>query len=67
VDRLADGTADMVSMSRPFIREPELVKRWKDGDLKKARCVSCGKCGDYVFVRPMRCYVEEARKQRKAS
>jgi 2,4-dienoyl-CoA reductase-like NADH-dependent reductase (Old Yellow Enzyme family) len=64
---LSDGTADMVSMCRPFIREPQLVKRWKDGDRKKATCVSCDKCGDYVFVRPMRCYVEEAKKRKNAS
>jgi 2,4-dienoyl-CoA reductase-like NADH-dependent reductase (Old Yellow Enzyme family) len=62
---LSDGTADMVSMSRPFIREPQLVKRWKAGDRKKATCVSCAKCADHVFVRPMRCYVEEAKKRKK--
>jgi 2,4-dienoyl-CoA reductase-like NADH-dependent reductase (Old Yellow Enzyme family) len=64
---LSDGTADMVSMSRPFIREPQFVKRWKEGDRKKATCVSCGKCEDHVFLKPMRCYVEEARKRKKAS
>ena len=36
---LSDGTADMVSMSRPFIREPQFLKRWKEGDLKKVTCV----------------------------
>ena len=25
---LSDGVADMVSISRPFIREPELLRRW---------------------------------------
>jgi 2,4-dienoyl-CoA reductase-like NADH-dependent reductase (Old Yellow Enzyme family) len=63
---LSDGTADMVSMSRPFIREPQFVKRWKEGDLKKVTCVSCSKCADHVFVKPMRCYVEEAKKRREA-
>jgi len=33
-----------VSLSRPFISEPNLIKRWKDGDHKKARCVSCNMC-----------------------
>ena len=30
---LDDGVADYFSMSRPFIREPHLVKRWLEGDL----------------------------------
>jgi 2,4-dienoyl-CoA reductase-like NADH-dependent reductase (Old Yellow Enzyme family) len=64
---LSDGTADMVSMCRPFIREPQFVKRWKEGDRKKVTCVSCGKCADHVFLKPMRCYVEEAKKRKRAS
>jgi 2,4-dienoyl-CoA reductase-like NADH-dependent reductase (Old Yellow Enzyme family) len=63
---LSDGTADMVSMSRPFIREPRLLERWREGSRKKVTCVSCSKCGEHVFARPMRCYVEEARKRREA-
>jgi 2,4-dienoyl-CoA reductase-like NADH-dependent reductase (Old Yellow Enzyme family) len=63
---LSDGTADMVSMSRPFIREPQFLKRWKEGDRKKVTCVSCSKCADHVFAKPMRCYVEEAKKRKKA-
>jgi len=33
-----------VSLSRPLLSEPNLVKRWSQGDTKKARCVSCNKC-----------------------
>jgi 2,4-dienoyl-CoA reductase-like NADH-dependent reductase (Old Yellow Enzyme family) len=40
---LEDGI-DYVSMSRPFIREPHLIKRWQDGDLSQARCISCNGC-----------------------
>ena len=36
--------ADYVSMSRPFIREPDLIKRWKSGDLRRATCLSDNKC-----------------------
>jgi len=64
---LSDGVADMVSMSRPFIREPQFPRRWKEGDRKKVTCVSCGKCAKHVFVKPMRCYVEEAKKRKQAS
>ncbi len=35
---------DAVAMCRPFIREPHLARRWQDGDLSPARCISCGKC-----------------------
>lgn len=63
---LSDGVADMVSLCRPFIREPELLKRWKEGDLSKARCISCNQCTNNTFVRPLRCYVEEAEKEKRA-
>jgi 2,4-dienoyl-CoA reductase-like NADH-dependent reductase (Old Yellow Enzyme family) len=62
---LSDGVADMVSISRPFIREPELLKRWKAGDPAKAACISCNQCADNVFARPMRCYVEEAKRKKE--
>jgi len=38
------GDADMISMCRPFIREPGLINRWQSGDTKSARCISCRKC-----------------------
>ena len=41
---LKTGVADLVSMSRPLIREPGLVRRWKEGDRKKAKCISCNQC-----------------------
>ena len=36
--------ADYVSMSRPLIREPALISRWRSGDLRRATCVSDNKC-----------------------
>jgi 2,4-dienoyl-CoA reductase-like NADH-dependent reductase (Old Yellow Enzyme family) len=41
---LSQGLADYVAFSRPFIREPDLIKRWKSGDLRKSACVSCNGC-----------------------
>lgn len=41
---LGDGKADMVSMSRPLISEPNLVNRWREGNKERARCISCNKC-----------------------
>ena len=44
-ERIVDsGIADYVSMSRPFIREPDLVNRWKSGDRSKAACLSDSRC-----------------------
>jgi len=56
---LENDVCDFVSLSRPLIREPELVRRWKQGSLEKAECISCNKCGLYMFDRPLRCYAEE--------
>jgi 2,4-dienoyl-CoA reductase-like NADH-dependent reductase (Old Yellow Enzyme family) len=41
---LEEGVADYISMSRPFIREPNLINRWKAGDLRKSTCVSENSC-----------------------
>jgi 2,4-dienoyl-CoA reductase-like NADH-dependent reductase (Old Yellow Enzyme family) len=38
------GSADGIALSRPFIREPGLVKRWEEGDLARAECISCNGC-----------------------
>lgn len=54
---LEDGVADFISLSRPLIREPGLIKRWKNGDLQKAKCVSCNQCFENWIFRPLRCYV----------
>lgn len=35
---------DLVSLCRPFIREPHLIRRWKKGDTRPAACISCNKC-----------------------
>jgi 2,4-dienoyl-CoA reductase-like NADH-dependent reductase (Old Yellow Enzyme family) len=41
---IAEGMADYLSMSRPLIREPGLIKRWQSGDLRKATCISDNLC-----------------------
>lgn len=35
---------DYISMARPFIREPDLAKRWASGDHTPAKCISCNGC-----------------------
>lgn len=41
---VAEGSADYISMSRPFIREPALIRRWEAGDRRKAACISVNRC-----------------------
>jgi 2,4-dienoyl-CoA reductase-like NADH-dependent reductase (Old Yellow Enzyme family) len=66
-DRLvSEGVADYISLSRPLIREPNLISRWQSGDLSKAACVSDNMC----FMPAMKgkgiyCLTEE-REQKKA-
>ncbi len=44
-DELVKGnTTDYISLSRPLISEPGLVKRWQAGDRRKAVCISCHSC-----------------------
>jgi len=63
---LERGDADLVSMSRPLIREPGLVRRWHKGDQKKARCISCNQCfGAAISPQGLSCVVEKPIKTRK--
>lgn len=43
-DIISSGVSDMISICRPLIREPDLIKRWNKGDRRPADCISCGKC-----------------------
>lgn len=39
-----DGLADYISLCRPLIREPNLIKRWAEGDMAPAACINCNGC-----------------------
>jgi len=39
-----EGTADYISLCRPLIREPHLINRWKQGDTRRATCLSDNLC-----------------------
>lgn len=52
---LNKGKIAGISLSRPLISEPGLIKRWQDGDTAKARCISCNKC--FRFPEPTSCPV----------
>lgn len=35
---------DYLSLSRSLVREPEIVNRWKNGDLRPSECIGCNMC-----------------------
>lgn len=39
-----EGVTDYISLSRPLIREPGLIKRWESGDTRDAECISDNAC-----------------------
>ncbi len=68
-DVLADGCADMVSMARPFLADPDFVAKAMAGHAAKiAPCIACNQaCLDHTFggklssclVNPRACYETE--------
>ncbi len=61
-----NGTTDLISMCRPFIRQPDLIKKWRTGKTAKASCISDNLCfvagsrGGGVF-----CLTEERQMRKK--
>jgi len=43
-DILQSGDADLVSISRPLIIEPEIPNLWFEGSEQKSACISCNMC-----------------------
>jgi 2,4-dienoyl-CoA reductase-like NADH-dependent reductase (Old Yellow Enzyme family) len=65
---LQSGAADLVSMARPLIREPDLIRRWEEGDRKKATCISCNQCfGAARTAEGVHCVVERRKRMKKKS
>lgn len=54
-DIVSSGRADFVSMCRPFICEPNLVKKLKDGKQTEAKCLMCNYCGLVIEKEATRC------------
>ena len=56
---LEQGNADLVAMSRPFIRQPNLVDRfYKKPASESVTCVNCNRCTVEIIMnsKPLRCY-----------
>jgi 2,4-dienoyl-CoA reductase-like NADH-dependent reductase (Old Yellow Enzyme family) len=63
---LNEDGMDYISMARPFIREPRLIKRWQEGDLASARCISCNGCfAPGIKEGGIYCVVEKKKVQKR--
>ena len=58
---LSDGKADFVSMCRPFICEPDLAAKLKNGQ-PEAKCIMCNYCGLVIEKEPVRCLYGRVKK-----
>ena len=59
-EAVSSGDTDFISMCRPFIREPNLVKKFRMGKTLKASCKSCNKClAALPNNLPVRCYYND--------
>lgn len=47
---LNNSQIDYFALARPLISEPDLPKRWKEGNREKSRCISCNKCRTFEKV-----------------
>jgi 2,4-dienoyl-CoA reductase-like NADH-dependent reductase (Old Yellow Enzyme family) len=60
---VAEGLTEYIAFSRPLIREPGLVNRWKSGDRRPATCISDNGCFKPAFEgRGVYCVVEAREK-----
>jgi 2,4-dienoyl-CoA reductase-like NADH-dependent reductase (Old Yellow Enzyme family) len=55
---LSSGQADFISLSRPFIRQPNLVNQMQKGNGDIISCTSCNRCSLEITIHynPLRCY-----------
>lgn len=53
-DTLQKGDADLISLARPLIREPDLPNKFKEGK-EKADCISCNGCMEFEKFDVVKC------------
>ncbi|MCE2531025.1 MAG: NADH:flavin oxidoreductase [Acidimicrobiia bacterium] len=60
-DILDSGDADFLAMARPFIREPDLVRKLEAGRTGGVECVSCNMCLAHDGFDPLQCWRDNPR------
>jgi 2,4-dienoyl-CoA reductase-like NADH-dependent reductase (Old Yellow Enzyme family) len=48
--------SDFVSMSRPFVIESDIVKKFREGRQTKSKCINCNYCMIGTEVESLKCY-----------
>ena len=61
---IKSGSTDYVSMSRPFIIEPDIVRRFQDGKQTASRCIMCNYCALMIEVDKVKCYYGKLPKKK---
>jgi 2,4-dienoyl-CoA reductase-like NADH-dependent reductase (Old Yellow Enzyme family) len=61
-DIINSGKVDAISLSRPFIIEPNIVEKLKSGKQDESRCINCGYCLFGCLTQKVRCYYGKIKK-----
>ncbi len=61
---IESGSTDYISMSRPFIIEPDIVRKFQDGKQTASRCIMCNYCALMIEVDRVRCYYGKLPKKK---
>jgi 2,4-dienoyl-CoA reductase-like NADH-dependent reductase (Old Yellow Enzyme family) len=56
---VTEGCADLIALSRPLIREPDLVIRFREGIQLSSTCTSCNRCTGPSRQEPIACHYEQ--------
>jgi 2,4-dienoyl-CoA reductase-like NADH-dependent reductase (Old Yellow Enzyme family) len=53
---IIENDTDYVSMCRPFIIEPNIVRKFKQGVQTRSKCIMCNNCTIIAEEKPLKCY-----------
>jgi len=53
---LSGSRADFVSMSRPFINDPAIVRKFREGSQTMSKCTMCNYCAIMIEQESLRCW-----------
>ncbi|MFH1078721.1 MAG: NADH:flavin oxidoreductase [Pseudomonadota bacterium] len=62
-DIICNKGIDYISMCRPFIIEPTIVKKFQEDKQSESRCINCSYCLMGVMSAPLRCYYGKIPRQ----
>lgn len=66
-DIIVNNNIDFVSMSRPFVIEPNIVGKFKNGTQNKSKCIMCNYCTIISEELPLKCYYGKLPKKTQST